>query len=48
MGLLRREHLSEDMEQMVALLERDLDYTKPRIAMVADTDRQKTEWEAKA
>lgn len=48
MGLLRREHLSEDMEQMVSLLERDLDYTKPRIAMVADTDRQKTEWEAKA
>lgn len=48
MAMLHRDCLAEDMQQMVALLERDLDSTKPRMAVVADTDKQKEEWEAKA
>ncbi|MGN1256042.1 MAG: hypothetical protein ACI4UA_02640 [Bacteroidaceae bacterium] len=48
MAMLHRDSLAEDMQQVVALLERDLDSTKPRMAVVADTDKQKEEWEAKA
>ncbi|MGN0233151.1 MAG: hypothetical protein ACI4B5_01860 [Bacteroidaceae bacterium] len=48
MALLDRDHLTEDMEHVVAVLERDLGCIKPRMAVVADTDRQKEEWEHKA
>ena len=48
MALVGREHIAEELEKVVRLLERDLDYSKPRMAVVADTDRQKEEWEAKA
>lgn len=48
MALVGREHIGEELEKTIRLLERDLDYTKPRMAVVADTDRQKEEWEAKA
>ena len=48
MILVGREHINEEMERTVRLLERDLDFSRPRMAVVADTDRQKEEWEAKA
>lgn len=48
MILVGREHIDEEMERTVKLLERDLDFSRPRMAVVADTDRQKEEWEAKA
>lgn len=48
MILMGREHINEEMERTVRLLERDLDFSRPRMAVVADTDRQKEEWEAKA
>lgn len=48
MTLLGREHITEELERTVKLLARDFDYSKPRMAVVADTDRQKEEWEAKA
>lgn len=48
MILVGREHINEEMERTVRLLERDLDFSRPRVAVVADTDRQKEEWEAKA
>lgn len=48
MALVGREHIADELERVVKLLERDLDYSKPRMAVVADTDRQKEEWEAKA
>lgn len=48
MALLGREHIADELDGMVRVLARDFDYSKPRMAVVADTDRQKEEWETKA
>lgn len=48
MALVDRDNLTVNLPEMIGLLERDLDMTRPRLAVLADTDRQKEEWEEKA
>lgn len=48
MALVDRDNLTENLPEMIGILERDLDMTSPRLAVIADTDKQKEEWEEKS
>ncbi|GEM_PF-2965396 len=47
MALVGRERIAEELKKVTRVLARDFDLSKPRAAVVADTDRQKEEWEEK-